>query len=242
MAVLNCCSAPTGLKIAILWWCTGDCWENSCPTPPHLLHPYFPLSGAISTITLGSAPQKCRRLHPITQNSWHEWVFPHAQSGKEGGCQHATALLQLYFSWIFIVKQRNREWCHPLEIQQKGSVLLEHTHAQPLLWETPQCPVLTPMPASSHADSARVSKVLDYSQQQDLCLGLSSVTWGNSSVSARRIWHNTPVLPKPDTTRVHDTCPNITLQQSKTIDQHQPPRLDLVLIWWTSNIMLFTCN
>lgn len=108
MAVLNCCSAPTGLKIAILWWCTGDCWENSCPTPPHLLHPYFPLSGAISTITLGSAPQKCRRLHPITQNSWHEWVFPHAQSGKEGGCQHATALLQLYFSWIFISEAKEQ--------------------------------------------------------------------------------------------------------------------------------------
>lgn len=73
-----------------------------------------------------------------------------------------------------------------------------HTHAQPLLWETPQCPVLTLMQTPSHAGSAWVSKVLDQSQQQDLCLGLSSVTRGNSSVSARGLWQTTPVLQFKD--------------------------------------------
>lgn len=103
----NCCSGPTGsppllvsLKIAVLWWCSGDCWENSCPTPPLLLHPSFPLNGAISSNTLGSSPQKSRRLRPITQINWHEWAYPHAASVKEGVRQHVAALLQWYFSRI----------------------------------------------------------------------------------------------------------------------------------------------
>lgn len=147
----NCCSGPTGsppllvsLKIAVLWWCTGDCWENSCPTPPLLLHPSFPLNGAISSNTLGSGPQKSRRLRPIIQINWHEWAHPHAASGKEGrgtaacGCITATIyLLHLQRSngrrWRGSVRKRKKERGEQSlmlssEIQQKDCVPLMCMH------------------------------------------------------------------------------------------------------------------
>lgn len=171
----NCCSGPTGspsllvsLKIAVLWWCTGDCWENSCPTPPLLLHPSFPLNGAISSNTLGSGPQKSRRLRPIAQINWHEWAYPHAASVKESGYGSMRLHYCNNISLAFAAKQWGkieREWCNAvLWDSTKGFCsTYVHIHSQPLLRETPQCTVLTLMQTPSHAGCARVSKVLDQS-------------------------------------------------------------------------------
>lgn len=105
-----------------------------------------------------------------------------------------------------------------------------HTHAQPLLWETPQCPVLTLMQTPSHAGSAWVSKVLDQSQQQDLCLGLSSVTGGTALLVQGGF--DRPLQfssSKTDMTRVHDTIwtSSYSTAEKTSLDQHS---LGLVLI------------
>lgn len=139
------------------------------------------------------------------------------------------------------VTERKREWCCPLRFN-KGILfyLCAYTRSTTAVRNTP-------MPCA-HTNADTISRWLCSSFQSarpisaaGLVLGLSSVTWGNSSVSARGLWHNTPVLPKPDTTRAHDTCPYITLQQLKTIDQHQPPllkkkQLKITLSWFGADL------
>lgn len=127
--------------------------KNSCPTPPLLLHPSFPLNGAISTNTLGSGPQKYRRLRPIAQINWHEWADPYAacEEKKENGSMqlHYCKCVSLVFcsKTMELIKREgqngkeregNREWCCPLRFNKRIVLYLcAYTHSTAAVRNTP---------------------------------------------------------------------------------------------------------